>query len=113
MDTDHYNYIVFPNIIKDLVNHVNQADISCFGKNERHYADYNFVHERTKYTVLHWLAYHNDSVSLLFILRRMWQPDSSSKEVPMKTSVMSKSVNNWMDKAKSVVGVNLTKNDKM
>ena len=75
LDTDHYNYIVFPDIIKDLIKEVNHADPSCFGKNERHYADYNFVHERTKYTVLHWLAYHNDSVSLLFILRSMWQPD--------------------------------------
>lgn len=37
----------FPRIIKALINEVNDADSSCFGKNESHYADYNFVHEDT------------------------------------------------------------------
>ena len=61
----------FPKIIRELITEVNNAEPSCFGNNEKHYADYNFVHDQTKYTCLHWLAYHNDSQSLMFILNLM------------------------------------------
>ena len=51
----------FPRIIRELINEVDNADPSCFGTNESHYADYYFVHKDTRYTCLHWLAYHNDA----------------------------------------------------
>ena len=62
-------------MIKLLVEQVDKEQRpECFAHEtytEKHWADTEYVHERTRYTTLHWLAYHNDYNSINFIIRHI------------------------------------------
>lgn len=62
-------------MIKLLVEQVDlEKNLECFDlvtHSEKHWADTEYVHERTLYTTLHWLAYHNDANSIIYIIRHI------------------------------------------
>ena len=51
-----------------------EEDYECF-KHETfkgtHWADYEYIHNLTGYTCLHWLAFHNDFESIRYIINHI------------------------------------------
>lgn len=60
----------YPKMIKLLLGEVDKEERpECFENHtSKHSADAEFVHEETKYTCLHWLAYHDDADSIAYII---------------------------------------------
>jgi hypothetical protein len=51
-----------------------EKNLECFDlvkHSNKHWADTEYVHERTLYTTLHWLAYHNDYGTIIYIIRHI------------------------------------------
>ena len=70
-------------MIKLLVEQVDlEKNLECFDldkHSEKHWADTEYVHERTLYTTLHWLAYHNDYGSIKYIIMHI-EANSQNKK---------------------------------
>jgi hypothetical protein len=60
--------------IKFLIDKITEADEKHTKTEENtnhHWADYNYLHEATLYSPLHWLAFHNDYKSCEYILSKI------------------------------------------
>lgn len=58
--------------------------MECFKQDKvekisQHWADIEYVHDITKFSVFHWLAFHNDHESIKYIIKHIDEDQSINK----------------------------------